>query len=96
MDTNRVIIFDTTLRDGEQVPGCKLEKSKKLEIAERLETDALRTAEFEVEKANITLREELLALSMSQAKQVLTEKMDGANQKRLQDEFVDKIQVVRP
>jgi len=38
MDTNNVIIFDTTLRDGEQVPGCKLEKDKKLEIAEQLES----------------------------------------------------------
>jgi len=30
-------IFDTTLRDGEQVPGCGLTKSKKLEIAKKLE-----------------------------------------------------------
>jgi len=37
MNPNNVIIFDTTLRDGEQVPGCKLEKTKKLEIAEQLE-----------------------------------------------------------
>lgn len=37
MTTEKVEIFDTTLRDGEQVPGCKLEKRKKLEIAERLE-----------------------------------------------------------
>lgn len=34
---NNVQIFDTTLRDGEQVPGCKLETDKKLIIAERLE-----------------------------------------------------------
>ncbi|MFT5820284.1 MAG: 2-isopropylmalate synthase [Crocinitomix sp.] len=37
MTTEKIEIFDTTLRDGEQVPGCKLEKKKKLEIAERLE-----------------------------------------------------------
>jgi len=30
-------IFDTTLRDGEQVPGCKLNTNQKLEIAERLD-----------------------------------------------------------
>jgi len=35
--TNRVHIFDTTLRDGEQVPGCKLNTSQKLEIALQLE-----------------------------------------------------------
>jgi 2-isopropylmalate synthase len=32
-----VKIFDTTLRDGEQVPGCKLSTSQKVEIAKELE-----------------------------------------------------------
>ena len=34
----KVHIFDTTLRDGEQVPGCKLNTEQKLVIAERLDT----------------------------------------------------------
>jgi len=33
----KVFIFDTTLRDGEQVPGCKLNTKEKLELALRLE-----------------------------------------------------------
>lgn len=33
----RIKIFDTTLRDGEQVPGCKLEHFNKVEIARQLE-----------------------------------------------------------
>ncbi len=37
MSNNHVQIFDTTLRDGEQVPGCKLNTSQKLIIAERLD-----------------------------------------------------------
>ncbi len=37
MNKDKVHIFDTTLRDGEQVPGCKLETSQKLIIAERLD-----------------------------------------------------------
>lgn len=37
MDDNRVLIFDTTLRDGEQVPGCKLNTPQKIEIAKQLE-----------------------------------------------------------
>ena len=37
MQRNKIQIFDTTLRDGEQVPGCKLETKEKLIIAERLE-----------------------------------------------------------
>jgi 2-isopropylmalate synthase len=35
--SNHIDIFDTTLRDGEQVPGCKLNTPDKLEIAEKLE-----------------------------------------------------------
>src|SRR6478672_3355333 len=35
-DTERVLIFDTTLRDGEQSPGISLNKQEKLEIAHQL------------------------------------------------------------
>lgn len=37
MSKDIVQIFDTTLRDGEQVPGCKLDREQKLVIAERLD-----------------------------------------------------------
>jgi len=37
MSKNKVQIFDTTLRDGEQVPGCKLNTQQKLVIAKRLD-----------------------------------------------------------
>lgn len=37
MSIEKVQIFDTTLRDGEQVPGCKLNTAQKLVIAERLD-----------------------------------------------------------
>ncbi len=36
-DSNRIIIFDTTLRDGEQSPGASMNLSEKLRIAELLE-----------------------------------------------------------
>lgn len=35
--TNRVIIFDTTLRDGEQSPGAAMTKEEKVRIARQLE-----------------------------------------------------------
>jgi 2-isopropylmalate synthase len=41
---NKIIIFDTTLRDGEQVPGCKLNTKEKVELAldlERLGVDVI-------------------------------------------------------
>ncbi|PWN67049.1 2-isopropylmalate synthase [Chryseobacterium oncorhynchi] len=37
MNSEKIEIFDTTLRDGEQVPGCKLNTEQKLIIAERLD-----------------------------------------------------------
>jgi 2-isopropylmalate synthase len=36
-DNNRVIIFDTTLRDGEQSPGCSMNLDEKIRIAQVLE-----------------------------------------------------------
>ena len=37
MSSTHIQIFDTTLRDGEQVPGCKLNKAQKIIIAEQLD-----------------------------------------------------------
>jgi 2-isopropylmalate synthase len=37
MPDNKIFIFDTTLRDGEQVPGCKLVTNEKVELALQLE-----------------------------------------------------------
>ncbi len=36
MDENRVVIFDTTLRDGEQAPGCSMTLNEKLRVANAL------------------------------------------------------------
>ncbi len=36
-ESNRVVIFDTTLRDGEQSPGCSMNLEEKLRVAELLE-----------------------------------------------------------
>lgn len=35
--SQKIQIFDTTLRDGEQVPGCQLNTAEKLQVAEQLE-----------------------------------------------------------
>ena len=37
MAKDRVYVFDTTLRDGEQVPGCQLNSVEKIEVAKALE-----------------------------------------------------------
>ena len=35
--TDRVVIFDTTLRDGEQSPGCSMHPAEKVRLARQLE-----------------------------------------------------------
>lgn len=37
MDKNRIIVFDTTLRDGEQSPGCSMNTDEKIKVALQLE-----------------------------------------------------------
>ena len=49
MDDKRIVIFDTTLRDGEQAPGCSLGPAQKLQVAEqlyRLGVDLVSKADF--------------------------------------------------
>ncbi len=65
------------------------------EMSARLKADAQRTAEFEIARAKTALREEMLVQSVALAQKMLADKMADGDQKRLQTEFVDKIQVVR-
>ncbi len=37
MDKNKIIVFDTTLRDGEQSPGCSMNTEEKIKVAKQLE-----------------------------------------------------------
>ena len=41
-EQDRVVIFDTTLRDGEQSPGATMTHEEKLEVAELLDADGRR------------------------------------------------------
>ena len=41
-DKDRVVIFDTTLRDGEQCPGATMTHEEKLEVAELLDSHGRR------------------------------------------------------
>ncbi len=65
------------------------------ELAEKLRAEAERAAKFEVEKAKNELRAEMLAKAVEAARAALKEKVGGPEQKKLQSEFVEKIQVVQ-
>ena len=41
-DSNRVLIFDTTLRDGEQSPGCSMTQPEKLQHEQRYQPEGRR------------------------------------------------------
>ena len=63
-------------------------------MSTHLRDEARRTAEFEIERAKGQLREELISQSVALSRKMLEEKIGEPDQKRLQTEFVDKIQVV--
>lgn len=60
-------------------------------LSEKLQQDAKRTAQVEVERAKAVLREELVNQSVAMARRILSDKMQDQDQKRLQEEFVQKI-----
>jgi F-type H+-transporting ATPase subunit b len=64
-------------------------------LAERLRNEANRTAQLEVERARATLREEMLKQSVELSRKLLADEIADGDQKRLQTEFVNKIQEVR-
>ena len=54
--TRRVQVFDTTLRDGEQAPGCSMSRAQKLHMAQVIEdlgvdVEPLGCARFEFEES---------------------------------------------
>ena len=64
------------------------------EMAEKIKQDAERTADQEVEKAIRSLRREATSLSIEIARELLQKNFSGDDQKRLVDEYVQKMQKV--
>lgn len=63
-------------------------------LAHKIRQEAERAAQHEIEKARQILRQELLNGSLQAAEHMLSERLKEADQRRLQTEFVDKMQVV--
>jgi F-type H+-transporting ATPase subunit b len=63
-------------------------------IADKLETEVKRSVAVELEKAKAELRHELLARALSESRENFKKNLGSSEQKKLQNEFVEKIQVV--
>ena len=85
---------DAARADAEQIKRNLLKEAEALRATLRQEAE--RTVHAELERAKAELRAEMIAQAMALAKTTLSEKILEPDQKRLQSEFVEKIQVVRP
>lgn len=63
-------------------------------LSNRIREEAERTAQLEVEKAKIHLREALIKESIAAAKTQLTSKVSSEDQRRLQSDFVNHLEAV--
>lgn len=64
-------------------------------VSLRIEEESKRSIELEFEKAKVALRKELLSRALEASKEYFQKNLGTTEQKRLQTEFVEKIQVVR-
>lgn len=65
------------------------------ELSKNLEEEARRTVTYEVARARTQLRHEILGEAIELARKNMSTSVGASDQKRLQSEFVEKIQVVR-
>jgi len=97
----RVARIESTAQSSVKDAEREAEEMRKKIIAEgaalsqRMQTEAQKTAQVEIERARNELRVEMLQLAADQTEKMLREKVGETEKKRLQNEFVEKIQVVR-
>lgn len=84
---------DQARREAEEMR--KKIEAEALALATQLKNDAAETAKREVERAKAELKEEVLNLAMAQTREHMKTSVKETDQTRLQNEFVDKIQVGR-
>ncbi len=78
--------------EAEELRSRMIQEAKSL--TGKLEQEAKRTATVEVEKARAELRKELLEKSLLSSQEILKKGLGSSEQKKLQNEFVEKIGVV--
>lgn len=63
-------------------------------LAKKLKEESKRTADFEIQRAKEEIRKELLQEAIQDARKAMESGVEGSDQKRLQSEFVQRVQVV--
>jgi F-type H+-transporting ATPase subunit b len=86
-------ILSQIRREGEETKARMIDEAKKL--AETIEAEAKRAAQNEVEKAKAQLYDEVLQQALDGARSVLAKSVAENDQRRLQKEFVEKIEAVQ-
>lgn len=82
----------TAKSEAEELKSRMITEAQALSV--KLEQEAKRTVAVEVEKARTHLRHELLSQALEASRTSLKTSLSSTEQKKLQNEFVEKIQVV--
>ena len=103
MSNNNLVIFDTTMRDGEQSPGASMTKDEKVRIGktlERLGVDVMEAGfaiaskgDFEAVKAVASVVKESTVCSLARAN---TKDIDAAAKRLSQHRVAESIPSLRP
>lgn len=93
LESGRTASVEQAKKDAEALK--EKMQAEALALAKQLREDAEATAKNEVEKIKHELRDEFLSYALSHTREQLKQTVQEQDQKRLQNEFVDKIQVVR-
>ena len=86
-------VLEQMRRDGEDSRKRIMEEAKR--ISENIKLEARRAAETEMEKARAELYDEVLQQALEGARTLLVKSVAENDQRRLQKEFVEKIEVVQ-
>jgi F-type H+-transporting ATPase subunit b len=82
----------TAQTEAEELKGRMITEAKS--ISDKLEAEAKRSVAVELDKAKAELRRELLARALDASRDSFKKNLGSTEQKKLQNEFVEKIQVV--
>lgn len=82
----------TAQTEAEELKGRMITEAKS--ISDKLEVEAKRSVAVELDKAKAELRRELLARALDASRDSFKKNLGSTEQKKLQNEFVEKIQVV--